>query len=321
MMAIETSLANQKSSSLKMNLHTGILLNINNISNYKFPKFKSYFQIVIVTILWLLSPVIFAAELSCNVCHSEDAKSHQMTAHGQADVDCKACHGSGEQHVESPNSNNISTFSTQLSESNQQYSICSNCHNNTHNTNLNAHSAAAISCGSCHSLHSQEQKDERLAKIPQELKRVSPGSSLCYDCHQDSFIQFEFNERHRLTEGVLECTSCHDPHNPQLGLKLGGFKQSVCSDCHADVAGPFVFEHSASRVEGCVACHEPHGSPNRHMLKIQEVGALCYSCHADAPQFHIGFSPTAPPRFNESTVCTNCHVSIHGSNLDSKLLR
>jgi DmsE family decaheme c-type cytochrome len=125
---------------------------------------------------------------------------------------------------------------------------------------------------------------------------------VCLDCHQDSFAQFQFNERHRLEEGVVECTSCHNPHNPQVGMELGGFKQSVCSDCHADVEGPFVHEHAASRVEGCAACHEPHGSPNRHMLKIQEVGALCYSCHADAPQFHLGFSPTAPSPKTHNTL-------------------
>jgi predicted CXXCH cytochrome family protein len=104
-------------------------------------------------------------------------------------------------------------------------------------------------------------------------------------------------------------------------MMLGGFKQSQCADCHPDTEGPFVFEHPVSRVDGCVACHEPHGSPNRHMLKIQDVGALCYTCHAEVPQFHTGFSPVAPPRFNEQTVCTNCHVTIHGSNLDPLFLR
>ena len=82
-----------------------------------------------------------------------------------------------------------------------------------------------------------------------------------------------------------------------------------------------MFEHAASKVDGCTACHTPHGGPNRHMLNHQQVGELCYSCHAAVPQFHLGFSPVGAARFDEKTVCTNCHVTIHGSNLDRLFLR
>ena len=135
----------------------------------------------------------------------------------------------------------------------------------------------------------------------------------CQDCHDSVFAQFEFNERHRLREGILDCQSCHDPHGPADRAQLGGFKQATCAECHADKAGPFVFEHGSSMVEGCTACHLPHGSPNRHMLKLQDVGALCYSCHAAVPGFHA--------RFTLETNCANCHSSIHGSNFDQFFLK
>lgn len=49
------------------------------------------------------------------------------------------------------------------------------------------------------------------------------------------------------------------------------------------------------------------------MLTFQAVAELCYSCHVAVPGFHS--------RFTLDTQCTNCHSSIHGSNLDPYFLR
>lgn len=279
----------------------------------------------IIHLFWLAilvysySSVSIAAENTCKTCHVAVTQQHHATPHGQADVTCDGCHGDGKLHMAAPSSNNIPTFYKQPAA--DKSGTCVGCHNNNHANLSNAHTAAGITCASCHSIHLKTSTSNQDSQLPLEYQQLTPESGMCFECHQDSFTQFKFNERHRLEEGVVTCTSCHDPHSPKLGMELGGFNQSICRDCHADVEGPFVFEHVASRVEGCAACHEPHGSPNRHMLKIQDVGALCYSCHADAPQFHLGFSQSAPPRFDESTVCTNCHVTIHGSNLDAGFLR
>jgi DmsE family decaheme c-type cytochrome len=285
--------------------------------NHNWQKFICQAQLIIY--LCLFSGLLLAEEINCTICHTKTVQDHQSTPHAKANVSCDSCHGDGKLHISAPSTENIPGFTKQPAK--DQSGVCVDCHKSTHSSKLTSHNNRGITCGSCHIVHSKEQQKTKQEQLPIEYKQLDPGTSLCFDCHQDSFTQFELNESHRLTEGVVTCSSCHDPHNPQEGLKLGGFKPSVCSDCHADVVGPFIFEHAASRVEGCASCHEPHGSANRHMLKIQEVGALCYSCHADAPQFHVGFSPSAPPRFDESTVCTNCHVTIHGSNLDSNFLR
>ena len=280
---------------------------------------KSCVGVALVGLLSLYAPALIAADAPCAACHAGAAESHASTPHGKAGVACSSCHGDGQAHLAAPNASTIRTFTSEPAA--EQNKACEGCHTSAHGAQPDAHTAAGITCASCHGVHAQKKSLLKLAQLPAEFARLPEGSSLCFDCHQGTFAQFAFNERHRLAEGVVECTSCHDPHNPRLGMELGGFKQSVCSDCHADVEGPFVFEHAASRVDGCAACHEPHGSPNRHMLNIQEVGALCYSCHADVPQFHIGFAPAGPPRFDESTVCTNCHVTIHGSNIDRLFLR
>jgi hypothetical protein len=49
------------------------------------------------------------------------------------------------------------------------------------------------------------------------------------------------------------------------------------------------------------------------MLKFQEVGALCFSCHTQVPGFHASFTL--------ETNCANCHSSIHGSNFDRFFLK
>jgi hypothetical protein len=51
------------------------------------------------------------------------------------------------------------------------------------------------------------------------------------------------------------------------------------------------------------------------MLAFQDLGQLCYSCHAEVPGFHLG------GRFGEDANCTNCHSAIHGSNFHPAFLQ
>jgi DmsE family decaheme c-type cytochrome len=140
------------------------------------------------------------------------------------------------------------------------------------------------------------------------------ATKTCFSCHEDIFAKFNLNERHRLQEGILGCTSCHNPHEPATKERLGGFKQEACLKCHTDKGGPYLYEHGSSRVEGCTICHDSHGSPNRHMLTYQSIADLCFSCHIATPQWHS--------RFGEKTSnCTSCHSTIHGSNLSKIFLK
>ncbi len=258
----------------------------------------------------------------CTACHADVVQRFADTPHGRALVDggltdasCAACHGEGVAHPTAPTDPaHIRAFRDDSST--EVNAVCASCHQETHQGS-SVHSQAGLSCLSCHSVHKVPQK----APLPSEFRDVDDASAACYSCHQEIFTQFSFNEGHRLAQGAVSCLSCHDAHDVGQGMRLGGFQQEICRDCHADKAGPFVFEHGASRVDGCEACHVPHGSPNRHMLTHQDNGALCYTCHAAVPQFHVGFAPAGAPRFGTDTVCTNCHVTIHGSNLDRNFLR
>ncbi len=262
---------------------------------------------------------------TCAGCHDVEAAAFLRGPHSALDREglaalhgaesgCTACHGDPTAHLDSGGEpGNIFAFGDG-DLANAKSAMCLSCHGDAHPAFFSSrHARAGLDCGSCHSAHASDPASRFLLKPSLETDFVSGTSASCAECHADVFSQFEFNERHRLHEGILDCSSCHDPHASSARWRLGGFKQEACVSCHADKSGPFVFEHGSQRVEGCVACHQPHGSPNRHMLTFQSVADLCYSCHAAVPGFHT--------RFTNESVCTNCHATIHGSNFDPAFLK
>lgn len=271
----------------------------------------------------------------CGACHNDKfaasaanphsaLESAQWREHAGVDVSCEACHGDVEDHVLAGSDIN-GVFAFRDEPAAEQAGRCLNCHQGAHPGYARSpHARAGMACLDCHSQHGETVPGSPLLRVtptafPESGLRAE--SAVCFNCHGEIFTQFSSNERHRLFEGTIDCVSCHNPHEPVTRRLLGGFKQTMCESCHADKAGPFVFEHRASRVESCTACHSPHGSTNRHLLTHQRVGELCFSCHAETPQFHLGFSPFGPPRFGLDTQCTNCHSAIHGSNFHEFFLR
>jgi DmsE family decaheme c-type cytochrome len=270
-----------------------------------------------------------AADASlCAACHEDQVAALAHGPHAALDRDglaamagaadsCAACHGDATAHLEAGGGAETMFAFGDAETATAKSQACLACHGDAHPSFLaGPHAAAGLDCTSCHGIHSNTGTWSQLkagTAPPVDQRELGEASASCYSCHGDVFAQFQFNERHRLNEGILDCTSCHDPHGRSDRVQLGGFKHEMCVSCHTDKGGPFVFEHAASRVEGCVACHSPHGSPNRHLMPFQRVTELCYSCHAVVPGFHS--------RFTLETVCTNCHSSIHGSNFDPFFLK
>ena len=236
--------------------------------------------------------------------------------HLENSTSCVACHGDATVHLDEAGEGPIFAFGADDWPT-VKANRCLDCHHDAHPRFFaSRHAAAGLDCTSCHSIHANDGKSPALLRSTDTapaIPHLGDASASCAECHGEVFAKFELSERHRLREGILDCASCHDPHEPQSRLALGGFKQQQCTSCHTDKDGPFVFEHGSQRVEGCVACHDPHGSPNRHLLTFQSVADLCYSCHAVVPGFHT--------RFTADSQCTNCHSTIHGSNFDPFFLK
>lgn len=265
----------------------------------------------------------------CAGCHEDQVLAFAHTPHAAidreglaakagADSSCAACHGDSAAHLEAGGTRETMFGFGDDELASVKSARCLTCHTDTHpEFRSSPHAAAGLDCTSCHSVHGAKASSWALLRVgnpePIGMHDLGDASASCYGCHGEVFTQFEFNERHRLHEGILDCTSCHNPHEAATRVQLGGFKQEQCVQCHTDKGGPFVFEHGSSMVEGCVACHAPHGSPNRHQLNFQSTAELCFSCHGEVPSFHS--------RFTLDTVCTNCHSSIHGSNFDPFFLK
>jgi len=237
---------------------------------------------------------------ACADCHEDVVKAFATVSHA-AGGSCTACHGDADTHLEEGGGPNIFAF-RDTDFPNAKTDKCLTCHGKTHPRYMaSPHAKGALDCTTCHSVHSHGTTPTMEVKT-------------CNKCHEDIAAQFQLNERHRLQEGIMTCSTCHDPHEPSARERLGGFKNEACLKCHTDKGGPFLYEHDASHIEGCTSCHEVHGSPNRRMLTHHSIADLCFSCHGAAPSWHARFD-------SYSSNCTTCHATIHGSNLSKIFLK
>ncbi len=182
------------------------------------------------------------------------------------------------------------------------------------NFSRSAHSDNNLSCLSCHSAHHGVENQHLLVKAQ---------PALCYTCHQKVKPQFNMPFHHRVEEGLIQCSDCHNPHGGFIGkqLRSAAARDSVCYTCHADKQGPFVFEHQPIKTEGCVACHSPHGSPNPRLIKTSNLNILCLKCHTASTFSGASGTPDFHNQAAQYQACTICHAAIHGSNFDRHMLK
>jgi DmsE family decaheme c-type cytochrome len=150
-----------------------------------------------------------------------------------------------------------------------------------------------------------------------ESQLIKPQPELCYGCHGNIQAQFALPTHHRVPEGAMKCTDCHNPHGTSNRSNLRQSGWETCTQCHVEKRGPFVFEHSAVKVEGCTACHTPHGSVNAMLLVRRESRFLCLQCHVDPFAANV---PHSRLSFQARGDCTRCHAANHGSNFDVNFL-
>ncbi|HUO33734.1 MAG TPA: DmsE family decaheme c-type cytochrome [Candidatus Acidoferrum sp.] len=256
----------------------------------------------------------------CKSCHTDIYNNWEKSPHwkttlntkeGPGHQGCESCHGPGSEHVAGGGDvTKIFTFqSVSVKEINSR---CLTCHagGTEHMNAINSiHSQNGVSCISCHSPHHAETKEFLLVKAQPEL---------CYTCHLSQKAQFEMPFHHRVNEGLIQCSDCHNVHGTAgpKQVRFGPNQDQVCFKCHTEKQGPFVYEHEPVKVDGCESCHLTHGSPNPHMLKVSNVNLLCLQCHTASS---FSGAPGTPSFHNQNTffqACTLCHSQIHGSNFD-----
>lgn len=281
----------------------------------------------------------YAGSNACRTCHpnvwldfykNPHAKAMQAGEAGVAGAGCESCHGPGSDHIEARGDKSRITAFSQI-DPEAVIANCLRCHADSlgrMNIRRSSHTLAQVACNRCHSIHRPKSAKFLLAREQRDL---------CCGCHASVRAQFSMPYKHRVNEGVVQCTDCHNPHGaPAPTWTMGPRPRMVdaalgneepCLKCHTDKRGPFAFEHTAVRVNGCGSCHVPHGSAHARMLKRPAVFTLCLECHNGAGDFGrtgsgIQQTPSwhnmADPQFRN---CTTCHTRIHGSNSDSRFLR
>jgi predicted CXXCH cytochrome family protein len=293
----------------------------------------------------------------CRACHKSEATEFHKTAHadvaeGSLTMDCETCHGAGKPHAdaeEAAHGDDAKTLEANAlifafhGTPQQNAARCLTCHITSDGQKDFAHSrhiAAGVSCQSCHATHLVvADAGPRLAPLAQEqffavprpaeeqrwlheslLKQSQPA--VCYTCHAQVRGQFAQPFHHRVPEGAMKCTDCHNAHGTANNASLVSPAWETCTTCHVEKHGPFIFEHAAVRIEGCGACHTPHGADSRFILKARESRFLCLQCHGDQ---HSPTGQAAVPHsrlgFQTRGDCTRCHVAVHGSNFNRELLQ
>jgi DmsE family decaheme c-type cytochrome len=261
----------------------------------------------------------YAGAETCKTCHADIYNGWEKSPHWQqtykeggiAKHGCEDCHGPAAFHVADP-SDTSKLFLFEKSSSKQINQRCLSCHagGTQHMNAINSvHSKYDVSCVSCHSPHHGKDSDFLLVKSQPEL---------CYSCHLQQKAQFDMPFHHRVNEGLIQCTDCHNPHGTvkPRQVRTSSTQDQVCFQCHTDKQGPFVFEHQPVKIDGCQTCHLVHGGPNPHMLKLSNVNLICLQCHT---QSTFSGAPGAPSFHNQASFfqsCVLCHSQIHGSNFD-----
>jgi DmsE family decaheme c-type cytochrome len=261
---------------------------------------------------------------TCKTCHADIYADWEKTPHwkttlnkvgGPSKQGCEGCHGPGADHV-AGGGDKSKIFTFKDASPKEVSERCSSCHAGgpQHMNALNSiHTQNGVSCIACHSPHHSQGKEFLLVKAQ---------PALCYSCHLQQKSQFEMPFHHRVNEGLVQCSDCHNVHGTvgPKQVRTSATQDAVCFTCHADKQGPFVFEHEPVKIEGCSSCHIPHGGANVHMLRVSNVNLLCLQCHTNsAPNAKTGGAPAAPSFHSQQTFfksCTLCHNQIHGSNFD-----
>ena len=118
------------------------------------------------------------------------------------------------------------------------------------------------------------------------------------------------------------CTTCHQvvkevgkktKHPDNLTISLSQQGAALCYMCHEPKNKKKVV-HAPIQGGDCTSCHNPHGSPNKAMLK-EVMPKICFQCHPDSMTKHQVMHPPVA-----AGDCSGCHDN-HESDFANRLVQ
>ena len=258
-------------------------------------------------------------DLSCTVCHSENAAGHALTKHAlvSGGAGCQDCHGPGSEHV-------AGGGSPRLTVSNWPGV-----------------------CGQCHDEFAQLQKANHSDSLPFGYYEPTEGRlTTCYKCHYTSgyigaiesgkpFHQFSYSSDSFDTipkdTPNVSCSVCHDPHSAQSAYGLrSGSAGTACDTCHHEKWQNAVIEGKSGAFENgyhypgedysdflaagnphhtedkCVLCHMSTASSGEDENNVRSIGGHTFRMR--------DFGPDDVPETGDDVlnigVCQSCHPGV-----------
>ena len=295
------------------------------------------------------NPADYAGAATCQECHKQVSTQFSKTPHASGShsqstyaAGCEGCHGPGKKHVEGMKAAQgdddkieaamklIYAFRGSAAQNSER---CLGCHQTSHDQasfDRSEHKLRGVDCQTCHAPHltgiGTAKPDASFRTQAQIFMPIRPSEEarwlksgllrksqpdLCYQCHKTAEAQFALPSHHRVPEGLMKCTDCHNSHGTRNQVMLRDTNWEVCVKCHTEKRGPFVFEHAPVKAEGCASCHSPHGTINRMLLLRREGRFLCLQCHVNPQAPNV---PHGRLSFATRGECVRCHSSVHGSN-------
>jgi predicted CXXCH cytochrome family protein len=173
-------------------------------------------------------------------------------------IDCQRCHGPGRRHIDiastrgsNPDAIRAAIVNPARLDKDRQLEVCAQCHLKTTEFRLP------------HAIKRYQRPDfsyrpgEPLASFVLAFDEA-PGPAKDSRFETASAVpRMRASQCYLKSNGAVECTTCHDPHDIRHDPEAADRYNSVCRHCHGAVFAAQISSGRHTAANGCIDCHMP----------------------------------------------------------------